>query len=375
MPVSLDDVRFAFQPIVDLDGGCVVGVEVFTRAAQGEVGALLERARADGELTGTDVALATTAIWAAASYETLLPLHLNVFAATVASGDAFREPVRQALQGTGRRPAEVVIEIVAPYFGADRPALTEQIDRLRKDGFRVAFDNIGEGDVPLTMLIRTGPDLVKIDREIIAGLPEDRHCVALVEALVHICAAAGSLVVAEGVETVDQLRTLYRLGVSLAQGDLLAPTADRPTSAVTLPAVSAALPGQEQPRLRVRELMRPALTAPLTATIGAVQKQLKDAPDAGAVVLVDEHGRPVRLLDRRRFLAAFDGSAQLVDKAAVRLGQEPRVLRPDASAYDVLDAPAGGAPHRSSTDLVVVSESGSCIGVIDARSVLESLQS
>lgn len=141
MPSWTDALRFAFQPVVNLTTGGVAALEILARPESGDI---LAQARRDPELDGW---LAALAVRAAAARETLLPLHVNVFAGTLADLGglaALHDAVREA----GRLPWEVTVDVVPPYTHVPQRALLEAVAVLRGEGFRICADGVGDGDVP-----------------------------------------------------------------------------------------------------------------------------------------------------------------------------------------------------------------------------------
>ena len=92
---------------------------------------------------------------------------------------------------------------------------------LRVQNFGVSQDGFGSGESRLTLPLSLPLDMLKIDRTLIAGLPEDRRKRAIVEASIALARTAGLQTVAVGVEHETQLRMVRELGCSLAQGFLL----------------------------------------------------------------------------------------------------------------------------------------------------------
>ncbi|MCF3132787.1 GGDEF domain-containing protein [Streptomyces olivochromogenes] len=357
-----DTLRFAFQPVVNLTTGGIAALEVLARP---ETGDILAEARRDPELDGR---LAVLALRAAARKETLLPLHLNVFAATLADLGGLT-PLHDAVRAAGRMPWEVTLDVVPPYTHVPQRALLEAVAAVREQGFRISADGIGDGDVPLRLLTDLSPDLVKLDASLLARP-------AAVRAMRTLCEQLGALVAIEGVETELQCAAAMAAGAQLAQGELFAPPARIPASDVYVPPRSPGAVALPKPGPSVREFIRPAALLPVTASAGQVRALLTGSPDVSGVLLVDQTGVPVRSVHRSRFLLSLSGRyghALYADRPAFKLGDVPRTVGIDATAWEVLDVVAVGGRDRTSDDVAVVDRHGRCVGVVRLADLVRAL--
>ncbi|MBB4964697.1 GGDEF domain-containing protein [Saccharothrix violaceirubra] len=388
MPALLDDVRFAFQPLFNLHTGGVVAIEALARPHDGSVQDLLRMAFRAGYLANTDVALACRAIRHAADHDVLLPLHVNLLAMTVADKPELMAPLYAALREVGRTPADIVVEVGTPYSRAPRGRLEKGISRLREDGFKIGLDGVGEGDTPLSLLAGVQPEVLKLDREVVAALPEDAARYALVQALQHLGEQTGSLLVAEGVETEAQLAAVRRLGIRLAQGNLLAEPQRRPRVGATIEAVLSEVndpeavtktmtgPLRRKAGPKVTDFLHPATTLPETATSEEVLEILTAQPTVSGVVLVCPAGRPRWTVDRNRFLLSVTGPfghALHAKREAHRLADKPKIIGADSSALDLLDVVAHAHRERTNDDLVVVDRADRCVGVVRVADVVRGI--
>jgi EAL domain-containing protein (putative c-di-GMP-specific phosphodiesterase class I) len=115
-------------------------------------------------------------------------------------------------------PGKLLIEITESAIMSD-PARTEGVLRtLSGLGIKLAVDDFGAGYTSLAYLAKLPLDQVKIDRSFVAGILDDDHDRAIVQAIVHLCKDLGLQVVAEGVETTATLDAINRLGCDLMQG-------------------------------------------------------------------------------------------------------------------------------------------------------------
>ncbi|MFE5398765.1 EAL domain-containing protein [Streptomyces sp. NPDC056568] len=357
-----DTLRFAFQPVVNLMTGGVVALEILARPETGDV---LAEARRDPELDGR---LAVSAFRAAARKETLLPLHVNVFAGTLADLGGLRS-LHDAVREAGRLPWEVTLDVCPPYAHVPRRALLEAVGVLRGQGFRICADGVGDGDAPLRPLTDLAPELVKLDASLLARP-------AAVRAMRVLCDESGALLSVEGVETELQCAAARAAGAQWAQGELFAPPARLPAADVYVPPGShAALPAARSGP-PVRQFVRPAALLPSTASAGQVRALLTGSPDVSGVLLVDRDGVPVRSLHRSRFLLSMSGRyghALYADRPAAKLGDPPRTVGVDATAWEVLDVVAVGDRDRTSDDVAVVDAYGRCVGVVRLADLVRAL--
>ncbi|WP_026664218.1 GGDEF domain-containing phosphodiesterase [Butyrivibrio sp. FC2001] len=112
-------------------------------------------------------------------------------------------------------------QLILEFSEIDLMKDTEQrlaiLDRFKMEGFRIAIDNFGEGNLSLHMLKELHTDYVKFDRTFIAGIGDERNRIVL-EAAVKLVKQLGMTVVAEGIETEEQFSYLKSLGCDRFQG-------------------------------------------------------------------------------------------------------------------------------------------------------------
>jgi GAF domain-containing protein len=97
-------------------------------------------------------------------------------------------------------------------------ALTERLAPLRARGARIAVDDAGAGYTGLQHVMRIQPDIIKLDRSLVANVDSDPAKAALIDSFVRFAARTGAVVCAEGVETPEELRVLADLDVTYGQG-------------------------------------------------------------------------------------------------------------------------------------------------------------
>ncbi len=367
-------VRFAFQPLYSLQTGGVVAHEALARPGHGTVPDLLAQARREGRLAEADLGLAIAAVRQDAEEPTSLPLHLNLSARTLAAPAAMFDDLLAELGDAGRRTRDVVLEIGPPFAAVPGERALSGMRALTELGFRLALDGLGRGDLPLGLLVDAPVDVVKLDRTVLRGLPDDPAAVAVVEALLHFTNRTGTRLVATGLETDAQLEAVRGLGVRIAQGNLLAPpTAEGPAPALLTRPRAAVAPG---PAKCVGDFLRPATTLPESATCDEVREVLAAADAPSGVVGVDELNRPRWSVDRTRFLVAVTGPyghALHAKRPAARLADTPHTIEARAGAMEFLELVTDADWGRTGDDVVVVDEVGRCLGVVLVTEVVRGV--
>jgi diguanylate cyclase (GGDEF)-like protein/PAS domain S-box-containing protein len=146
-----------------------------------------------------------------------IALTLNVSAQTLEKS-GFADYVTARIVEFDINPAALVLEITESHSISDLDAAQQQLAGLRALGCRIAVDDFGAGFSTFAYLRQIEADILKIDGSLIQGMPGDELNGTIISALTSIANAAGKKTVAECVEDVATLRTLYECGVDMAQG-------------------------------------------------------------------------------------------------------------------------------------------------------------
>jgi diguanylate cyclase (GGDEF)-like protein len=226
-----DEIVPWYQPVVDLRTGRVVGCEALARWAHPSKGLLLPDAFIPhAEETGAIVALGEAVLTGACRQVALwnasrpvgeaLTLAVNVSARQLSSAQLV-DTVCLALAVSGLDARQLCLEVTESVVMEDVEASGAVLGRLRDIGVRTAVDDFGTGYSSLAYLLSLPVDVLKIDRSFVQYLDvADGPAVAIVRAITALADALGLGVLAEGVETSQQLGLLEVLGVRQGQGYL-----------------------------------------------------------------------------------------------------------------------------------------------------------
>jgi len=243
LAVSLGQFEAHFQPQVSLSQGRVVGVELLIRWRHPVLGLLLPgQFVALAEESGLICALSDwvleracsqLALWHALGHRHLR-MAVNLSPLELARSDIV-ERVTAPLSRHMLPPDVLEIEITENMLLDDAPSVVEKLERLRAQGVRVAIDDFGTRYSSLAYLRRFPIHSLKIDQSFVHDLGSDGES-PIIQAIVGIARGFNLQLVAEGVETAEQLHALRALGCDEVQGYLLG--RPMPASALT-PLLSA----------------------------------------------------------------------------------------------------------------------------------------
>jgi len=244
-----DALHVHFQPQFDARTGVLRGAEALVRWNDPRLGtvspaAFIPLAEEMGVIN--DIALLVLKRAAAVAVHPRVPhVAVNLSAAQFRQ-DGFLEAAQEVLRRAGVAPERIELEVTESVLAEDQEEAKACFDALREAGFILALDDFGTGFSSLSYLRRFRFDRLKIDRSFVRDLGRDPQARALAGSIVALGHGLGLEVVAEGVETIDQLRVLRELGCDTVQGFL----AGRPMPAEEfLALVSGGTPLPSRPRV------------------------------------------------------------------------------------------------------------------------------
>ncbi|MEA3016992.1 MAG: hypothetical protein QOI38_1714, partial [Sphingomonadales bacterium] len=225
-----DEIEIRFQPQVSIPGGRIVGAEALARWRHpqlGELGAitLFTVAERSDYLTQLSDHVQRKAIQEAAGWPepmSRLRLAVNITAADILR-PGFAAMFLALVRDSGFEPARLTVEVTESGLIEDLGAAARLLAELRQGGLRVAIDDFGTGYSSLAYLKALPLDYLKIDKRLsedISGSARDR---VVVRGVIDMARSLGLTVIAEGVETEEQLGLLAQEGCNLYQGFLCAP--------------------------------------------------------------------------------------------------------------------------------------------------------
>jgi diguanylate cyclase (GGDEF)-like protein/PAS domain S-box-containing protein len=221
-----EELAVHYQPLVDVPTGVVRGFEALLRwdhpkrdlLAPGE---FIELAEESGLIVSIGSWVLRRACEQAAAWQRALGRSLTM--AVNVSARQLQDPglvgeIATALQESGLDPGALVLEITESATVEDTEGVITRLGELKALGVGLAIDDFGTGYSSLSYLRRFPVDQLKIDRSFVAGVATNAEDRAITASVINLGHALGIQVVAEGVETMDQLENLAAMDCDLAQG-------------------------------------------------------------------------------------------------------------------------------------------------------------
>lgn len=231
MQEALDDIinnkqiRTVFQPIISLRDGQVLGHEALSRiTCESEIknpDMLFNLAAEYNRLWDLELLCRTRTLETA--FKFMIPpydkkLFINVNPHTM-HDDAFRKGfTKEFLKQFNISPKSIVFEITEKNVISDRGGFRATIDHYKSQDYEIAIDDAGAGYSGLNLISDINPSYIKLDINLIRGVDNDNLKFALVKGMVELSKVSNIHLIAEGIETYEELDTLINLGVQYGQG-------------------------------------------------------------------------------------------------------------------------------------------------------------
>ncbi len=232
--VERDELDMHYQPMFWTGSGALCGFEAlarWTHPRRGTVppGVFIPLAEECGLIVPLGARVLERACRTAAAWCNDQPIAVNLSPEQVRSGNIARQ-IAGVLARTGLAAQRLELEVTEGLLMDDSEHVRDMLQAIKSLGVRIALDDFGTGYSSLGYLCRFPFDKVKIDQSFIRGLSDDPSARAVVRAIIALGHSLHMQVIAEGVETDEQLARLRELGCDQVQGYLLG----RPASAGTV---------------------------------------------------------------------------------------------------------------------------------------------
>jgi diguanylate cyclase (GGDEF)-like protein len=338
--------RVRYQPIVDFRRRRVLAAEALTHVpghpTLADPYALFGAAERAGCLAELELACIDIALAGAEAANLKSRIFLNLSPLALVGPIDWPAELRRLCERHGIDPVSCVLELTERTLVEDYERIRATLAAARELGFEFAIDDLGAGYSGLRMWSEIRPEFVKIDRYFVSKIDSDSVKSGFIRSIVAMARAAGSYVIAEGVETQEQCRCLLDLDVDAAQGYYFA----RPAPILAEePAVLAAIASltSSDPVGGAEQLATEAITLKPETPIRRLVALLHEHAQCDAFPVINEHGEPLGMIWRNTFLLRYarplqpeilnkrpvtevmDGAPLLID-ASLRLEQVSQLV-------------------------------------------------
>ncbi len=219
------NIKSVYQPIVSLANGEIYGYEALSRVTKKELSINIEQMFRTADKTGRSWELETLcrtkALENSINLEEGKKLFLNVNS-NIIHDKKFKEGfTKERLNEYGLNSNNIIFEITERTAIIDNNAFLASIEHYKNQNYSIAIDDVGDGYSGLNIIANVGPNMIKLNMNLIRDIDKDETKQLLCRAMVDFCKNAGIYLVAEGIETEEELKMLIKLRVDLGQGYFL----------------------------------------------------------------------------------------------------------------------------------------------------------
>ncbi len=380
-------VKTVFQPIVSLRDGAIFGYEALTRGPEDTPmqypDTLFGIASRCGRLWELERLCRTKALETAAEKgmgESLTKLFLNV-APRVIHDEKFTQGfTKEHLNRYNIKSEDIIFEITEKYVADDMSGFKETIENYKGQNYQIAIDDAGAGYSGLNLISDIHPHYIKLDMNLVRDIDGDNFKKSLVKCLCDFCRTANIHLIAEGIETVEELYALIDIGVQYGQGYFL----KRPDSNighVEQDALEQIKRHNAQKNHLYQSVSRVYIgnlscdndiALPETPTQDIYDVFLAKPASAGITIV--KEGKPLGIVTQTRISTMMSGQYgySLHARRPVSHVMDPKALVVDFSTpIDVVTKLAMSRPSEHLYDYITVTRDGCYCGIVTIKNLLE----
>lgn len=228
LAIQRDELHVHYQPIIDIDSSRTIGFEALLRWRNPVLGEIhpnkfIPIAESNGMIVEIGEWVLRESCKQILEWNrhspTKMMISVNVSIRQIAKG-SFLPIINRILEDTGVPPSLLRLEVTETVLMQNTEETIRLLCELRETGIKIGIDDFGTGYSSLSYLHKMPIDVLKIDRSFVSNMTESEKHLAIVRTIVTLAKSLNLQIVAEGIETVEQLELLQHLGCQMAQGFL-----------------------------------------------------------------------------------------------------------------------------------------------------------
>lgn len=371
-----------FQPIFDLTSGKVYGHEALSRGPKNtplySPDALFSLATEENRLHELELLCRERALTRYAKLSLPGRLFLNVSASLLSSPYHQKGMTLSILNDLGLAQKDIIIELSEQHPYDHNGLSRTSVEHYRKMGFQVAIDDLGVGYSGLRLWSELQPDIVKIDKHFIHDIDKDDIKREFVRSIITISQRLDCKLIAEGIETQQELDQLIEMGVTFGQGFFLGRPTENP-----IPNTHLYLQKQAQRRSTfnidhaetVQTLCRTTPAALANSPLNLVSQLFTDYPTLFAVPIL-KNEKPIGVIRRHQlhelFSTTYGRSLYEHKPATLLLSDDILIVESTASLSSVSALVTNQEADALNNEIIIVQE-GKFIGTGHLRDLLKRI--
>ncbi|MFN2267592.1 MAG: GGDEF domain-containing protein [Desulfonatronovibrio sp.] len=381
--IETPGVNSVYQPIMDFKTNEIIGWEALARGPKNSQFhtplALFDFAEDTGLLFPLERTCREQAIKTIGNLEKDQKIFLNIHPKTLVDPNFKTGETMRLLEKYNLTPDNVVFEITERHSTKNFTLFYESLNHYRQQGYLVAVDDLGAGYNGLFSIAEIKPDFIKIDMSLTQGVENNPAKRALVEAIITFAEKMDSQIIAEGIETRNQLEALIAMGAHCGQGYFLA----RPDHPKPVPSFNfkSYIPKEILSNakffggMKIRELTESTSSVKKETKISNIKPFFEDNDPISAIAVCDNE-KPLGLIMSHHLdqqLSNFYGVALYYSRDVTNLMDSSPLI---VDADDLVEQVANKAVKRNKYkyfDNIIVTETGKYIGTVSVQKMLDTL--
>ena len=380
------DLSALFQPVMDFSSGAIFGFEGLIRGpADNPLHSpinLFGAAKQQGLSLEIEMLCRQIVLESFAAQNLPGKLFLNVSPEALTHPSFKNGQTLIYLENLGIDPQRVIIEITENQPTFDFEGMRNALLHYRSMGFQIAIDDLGEGFSSLRLWSELRPEFVKVDMHFVQGVNADPLKQQFLRSIQSIALSSGTQVIAEGIETAAEFRTIRDIGIACGQGYFIARPKHIPP--LNLSAEVGCLINThhlaEQPYSNVRSvtvetILRYVEPVQLKTEIEKIFTNFSTDKNLRVIPVV-KNGRPVGLINCNEFVDTFAQSFRhelLGKKSCAEIMNSTPLLVEKSTPLHELSAFLSEAEIRHFTDGFIITEQGRYIGIGTGQDLLREI--
>lgn len=383
--IDNDEFSIHYQPIVSLATGLVLGWEALTRGPGNShfmsPNVIFNYAAEVDLLYPVERLCRHKAIKNLGRIKQEQKIFININPLTICDSNFVKGETLNFIKQAGLNQRNIVFEITEQADLRNLPHFKRTLEHYRSQGYMVAIDDAGAGFSSLQAIAQVRPDFIKMDISLVRGIESDPVKKALLETFVTFAEKIGSFIIAEGIETENELKTLINMGVHYGQGYYLGrPVFPRDMPKAELCANIARQSSRSKQlawrhSMPVGDILEECLSAPPEMTTIKIKKLLEENTNFGGVVIVED-SRPIGLLMKQSLYGQLSSQygVALYSNRPLRIIMDNMPLVVDASTpVETVSQVAMSREKPKIYDHVIITRNGTYAGVVSVQNLINSL--